>query len=513
MRRGVKPGMSPFRAGALALVFVAVFTFLGFTKFRVPFKPQYEINAVFPTAGTEIKSGSPVRIAGVEVGKVIDVERGKGGTAVARLRFASKGRPIHRDATMKIRPRLFLEGNFFVDVRPGTPAGGEVPDGGTIPVGQTSNAVQFDEVLSALRSDSRADVQATVENLATAFDEGGAEAVNRGFKDWAGAFKGTAIVSEAARGTQPGDLTRFVQAQAKVSSALAARDGELADLVTNFATTVTTLASAREDLGASLRALDSTLTTARPALADLRGALPPLRRFATALRPALRVAPGAIDDALPFVRTTSALLSSPELPALVRDLRPAVSGLRTLQPSLDALLGKVTPIARCVSRNVVPTLTKTLDDGALSTGRPVWQEIALIGPGLASAGSNFDANGTAIRYFAGAGENLVSTALPGVGDLVSLTPEPLLGARPRYTPNVVPPFAPGADCTAQDLPDLRADAAPAPARQRAVNAATPGTLGASVGDAVKRLKSLTADKKLGRALKSERAADRKAGGR
>jgi hypothetical protein len=29
--------------------------------------------------------------------------------------------PIHKDATLKIRPRIFLEGNFFVDVRPGTP--------------------------------------------------------------------------------------------------------------------------------------------------------------------------------------------------------------------------------------------------------------------------------------------------------------------------------------------------------------------------------------------------------
>ena len=70
MRRGVKQGVSPFKAGALALVFVAAFTYLGFTKFRIPFKAQYEINAVFPPAGTEIKSGSPVRIAGVEVGKL-----------------------------------------------------------------------------------------------------------------------------------------------------------------------------------------------------------------------------------------------------------------------------------------------------------------------------------------------------------------------------------------------------------------------------------------------------------
>ena len=29
--------------------------------------------------------------------------------------------PIHKNATAKIRPRIFLEGNFFVDLKPGTP--------------------------------------------------------------------------------------------------------------------------------------------------------------------------------------------------------------------------------------------------------------------------------------------------------------------------------------------------------------------------------------------------------
>ena len=31
------------------------------------------------------------------------------------------GLPIHADATAEIRPRIFLEGNFYVDLLPGTP--------------------------------------------------------------------------------------------------------------------------------------------------------------------------------------------------------------------------------------------------------------------------------------------------------------------------------------------------------------------------------------------------------
>ena len=32
------------------------------------------------------------------------------------MEIDDKGLPIHKDATLKIRPRIFLEGNFFVDL-------------------------------------------------------------------------------------------------------------------------------------------------------------------------------------------------------------------------------------------------------------------------------------------------------------------------------------------------------------------------------------------------------------
>ena len=64
-----------------------------------------------------------------------------------------EGQPIHADAEVEIRPRLFLEGNFFLDLRPGSPSAPELADGGTIPLTQTATAVQLDEVLTALQSD------------------------------------------------------------------------------------------------------------------------------------------------------------------------------------------------------------------------------------------------------------------------------------------------------------------------------------------------------------------------
>ena len=153
MRR--RRGMSPFRAGLLAVVVIAVASYFAFSK-EVPFRSHYEISAAFKSANN-VKVRQPVRIAGVEVGKVVAIEHPEPGSerAVIRMRIYDQGRPVHRDATVKIRPRLFLEGNWLIDLEPGTPAQPEIEDGGVIPVQQTKTPVQLGQVLTALQSDTR----------------------------------------------------------------------------------------------------------------------------------------------------------------------------------------------------------------------------------------------------------------------------------------------------------------------------------------------------------------------
>ena len=64
-----------------------------------------------------------MRIAGVNVGKVVGVEREEDSDLVkVTMEMKESGLPLHKDATMKIRSRIFLEGNFFVDLTPGTPS-------------------------------------------------------------------------------------------------------------------------------------------------------------------------------------------------------------------------------------------------------------------------------------------------------------------------------------------------------------------------------------------------------
>src|SRR5262249_53097820 len=150
-RRGQKPGkMSAFATGVLALTVGALILYFGFTK-SIPFRHHYTVSAVFPSA-VGIRTNAPVRIAGVEVGKVTKIAHAEDGAqaAIVTMRLQRKGLPLHRDATMKIRPRIFLEGNFFVDVQPGSPSSPRLHDGDRIPINQTAAPVQLDQILSVL---------------------------------------------------------------------------------------------------------------------------------------------------------------------------------------------------------------------------------------------------------------------------------------------------------------------------------------------------------------------------
>ena len=158
---------SPVAVGLIALAVAVAIVFFGFTK-DIPFTTPFQVRATFESANS-IRPNSPVRIAGVQVGKVKSVEAEEGtDAAVVVLEINDQGLPLHTDATAKIRPRIFLEGNFFVDLKPGSPEAPELEDGGTLKVTQTATPVQLDEVLTALQSDSRQDLKDLLDGLAVA---------------------------------------------------------------------------------------------------------------------------------------------------------------------------------------------------------------------------------------------------------------------------------------------------------------------------------------------------------
>ncbi len=459
-------------AGLIAVVVIATATWLAFGG-RLPWQNEYELKAVV-ASGLELSSRSPVRIAGVEVGRVSKVERGPGNTAIVTMEIKKVGLPIHEDATLKIRPRIFLEGNFFVDLRPGTPQSPTVGSGHTLPISQTAVPVQLDEILSGLQKDTRRQLTRFVHGLAVTLDEGGGQVLKGALAEWGPTFIPVAIASEAVRGTDPDDLSKFIAGSEKTATALASRDQQLVTLIDGLERTVTALASRRTQLEQSLPEMDALVHEAPSALQAVDDALPETRALAIEARPALREAPTTLRLADPVLAQARALVSPQELPALLSQLDPALDDLAPLEPRLTTLLGQVTPIMDCLRNNALPTLKTPVEDGALTTGDPPYRELLHGLTGLASASQNFDGNGPAVRYHAGFGDQLVTFGpAPSAAEaLVGTTSTPIIGSRPRK-PGEQPPFRPDVPCHTQEPPNLAAATGPAPRQRQAKMKAAP----------------------------------------
>jgi len=321
-------GPSPAKIGLFLVLLLAIASYLAFTK-RIPFtSPGYELHATFQNA-TTLKPKSPVRIAGVNVGEVTNVSS-HGNMADVTFTVDNEGLPIHKDATVTIRPRLFLEGNFFLDLRPGSPNAPDLSSGGDIPVSQTATAVQLDQILTSLQKNSRASLKRalagygqTLNAKPTASEDATqdpsvqgltpAEAINQTFRYGGKAGRTTSIVNQAFLGEHPHDLANLVRGQRDLFAKLASTDGSLSDLITNFNTTAGALAQESSNLSASIRELAPTVEQARPSLLHLSNALPPFRALARASLPGIRELPATIKAGSPWLVQTRKLLRQDEL--------------------------------------------------------------------------------------------------------------------------------------------------------------------------------------------------------
>ena len=445
MRRRATPRYE--LVGWLVAVAAVLVVYAAFTK-QLPFASKYEIQAVV-TSSNELRKGNPVRIAGVDVGNVTGISKGPGDTTMLELQISGEGRPVHRDARLTIRPRLFLEGGFTVALEPGSPSAPELEDGGVIPLSQTARPVQFDEILATFDTPTREDLKSTLAELRTGTEGGAAASLRQTALEAAPALRDLAVVAEAGRGERPRDLSRLVAGASRVTGALADREGELAPLVENLNRTAGALADHDTELAASVRELDPTLAAVPGALAAFERTLGPLRRFQAATRPSLPLVTPTLTRLRTFGRQLDAVAGSPakpsEFPRLLVRLRPALRDIPKLSLLVRGLYPVVGPVVPCVRDNLAPTLNTKLDDGALSSGRPVWQDFLHGLVGLASSGQSFDANGLWMRYLFAAD----SASVPA--------PDPT-GARPVWRgPGVAPPpYRPDAPCSDQAPPNLAA---------------------------------------------------------
>ena len=443
-------GMPPVRAGLIAIALIVVGAYLAFAR-GLPVGDHYEIEAVVRTANN-VKERQPVRIAGVDVGKVVKVEHLEPGTsaAVITMRIEDEGRPIHQDARVSIRPRMFLEGNWFLDLQPGTPAAGELPDGGSLPIAQTRGPVQLGQLFSALQADTRKNLQTLLEEYSSALEGEGADGYRRSIPYWEPAYRNAAIVQEASLGVLEDDLSEYIDASGRVARGLDRDPEALKALIADFNTAAGAFAREAQNLELTIDELPRTLAAARPALFALNEALPPFRRFAQDLEPAIEESGITIDVALPFLEQARRLVSREELRGLANDLRPTAPALARLTVLTRPLYEQVRLAASCENEVLQGWSTDRVTDSRFPPSGPVYEEAPKPLPGLAGESRNQDANGQWVHVLTSAGDRTINIG----NGFFAQAYQPLIGTNPPK-PAEPPPLEPKVPCETQEQPDLR----------------------------------------------------------
>jgi ABC-type transporter Mla subunit MlaD len=477
--RRMRGRINPVRAGAIALLIVIVGTWLAFTK-ELPWRDPFQFHAVFQTSNN-LRLDSPVRIAGVNVGEVVGVEREDGSDLVkVTMEMKEDGLPIHKDATLKIRSRIFLEGNFFVDLTPGTPSGEELDDGDTIPVTRTSTPVQLDELLTALQTDDRERLQDLLEGLGDGLSgkpsaaddadqdpsvkgETAAQSLNDSLDHAPDSLRDSAAVNRALLGTEPRDLSKLVAGLDKVTTALSTNEEQLKDLITNFNRFFVPFADNEQNLNEAIRLLAPTAEHARDSLTSLNAALPDLAGFARDLTPGVKETQRTIRAVTPWLGQAEQLFSRSELGGLLDSLRPATASLAQAAADSRGFLTETNLTSRCFNEVILPAGDTVINEGPFTTGASVFKEFWYVMVAFASEAQSIDGNGSLVNTATAGGDNLIRTGKlanrPKNRDILyahGLTRP--IGTRPDR-PARKPKYEPDRDCYRNARPNLNGPAA------------------------------------------------------
>jgi phospholipid/cholesterol/gamma-HCH transport system substrate-binding protein len=476
---------NPVRFGLIVIVLTAIVVYFGFTK-HIPFKHGFKLKAAFSTV-VNISPKSPVRVAGVNVGTVKSIER-VGNTGVVTMEISKGGLPIHRDARAKIRARILLEGNWFVDLEPGTPTAPTVSSGYTIPITQTSDPVQLDQILDALNSDTRANLQTFLAEYGSALTRkptaaedaeqnpavrglNAAQALKKTYFDSPLALKGGAIVNQALGGVEQHDLSKLISGSERFTAKLNVHEQQLGEWVENFDTFLGMLAHQSTSLSATVAELPGTLHNASRAFTNFNAAAPAIRKFSLDLIPGVEQTPSTIAAAYPWIEQVQASLAPGELGGVskgVREAAPTIAGLIAPQP---AFFKQQDLLSKCFTKIVFPAGNTKLQDGASTSGVEAYKEFWYSAAGLAGISQTFDGNGPANRFMVSTGnQTLVSAPANIVGvntsgkkeQLLAHTSQPPLGTSPAF-PATEPPYKPLVPCYTQAPQDLNGPLSHGPA--------------------------------------------------
>ncbi len=453
------------KAGIIGIIVLGILVYFAFTK-AIPFTHGYRVNAYFTNAAN-IQPNAQVRIAGVNVGRVEKVERGNGSTTKVVMELEDAAKPLRTDATARIRFRIFLEGNPFIDLQPGTPGAPEIKADGTIPVAQTGGPVQLDQLLGAVNSDARKGLELLFTEIGNALNTvgtpeenktqdpavrmlTGAEALNSAFRYGPDGFRGGARLFDALIGDGNDTQLRILRGFRDFNTAINDREAQLTPLIADFATTIGAFADDEDALRRSTREFSRLAVESYPTLVELNRMLPAVTRFADKIAPQLSEIPATVRAAYPWITQTNRLLGKDELGGVAKEMQQTTEGFAKAQGGATKLLPELDYVARCWNNNWFPTLNTVVPDGIHTSGKENYKEFWYSLVGWNSAAQNFTSTGPYLRLGSGSAADVSTPS----GNVYGKAAQPQTGISPKVLNSANPPVQTKVRCYQNQKPNL-----------------------------------------------------------
>jgi phospholipid/cholesterol/gamma-HCH transport system substrate-binding protein len=310
---------------ALSCFALALFLWIAFGG-PLPLKPEgYRVTVPFKEA-TQLAAESDVRISGVNVGKVKSISLADNGLADATIELDSQYAPIPSDTRAILRQKTLL-GETYVELTPGNRNGPMVPEGGTLPTAQVSQAVQLDEIFRTFNTRTRQAFKVWMQGSAAALNHRGADL-------------SAAIAELDPFAEQTNRLLRILDSQqhavtglihngGEVFHALSERKGQLRGLIENSNAVFQTTARRNADLEQIFQILPTFQRESRLTLERLNS-------FAANTDPLVRQLQPAAKQLSPTL--IAAGKAAPDLQRFFSGLRGAIRHSDTGFPALRRLL-------------------------------------------------------------------------------------------------------------------------------------------------------------------------------
>ena len=312
---------------ALSCVGLLLFLWLSFGG-TIPFNPQgYRFEVAFPDAG-QLATQADVRIAGVNVGKVVSKSLDPNGNrTIATIQLNNQFAPIHKDAQAILREKTIL-GETYVQLSPGTPHSPILRDGALLARGNVQSTVQLDQIFNALDPTTRHAFQQWQQQLAKAVS-GNEQNLSNVFGNLP-QFAADATDLLQVLDIQHTAVVNLVQNSGTVFAALSRSQSALRNLITSGETTFRTTADNNNKIAATFHVFPTFLNETKITMTRLQN-------FAL--------------DTNPLVK---------KLEPVAQNLTPTLRDVRALAPSLRSFFVNLGPLIT-VSQTGLPGIQSTLD--------------------------------------------------------------------------------------------------------------------------------------------------------